>query len=89
MNLLTYLLTHSGIIGKGMTDNVLRVWTKTMHRCAEISDCLNEITSISNDSQTHKEMQPERIKRNNIDFDKIQAWFRSTAYSYKVNILFV
>ena len=48
-----------------------------MHRCAEISDCLNEITSTSNDSQTHKEMQPGRIKRDNIDFDKIQSWFQS------------
>ena len=48
-----------------------------MHRCAEISDCLNEVTSTSNDSQTHKEMQPGRIKRDNIDFDKIQSWFRS------------
>ena len=60
-----------------MTDNVLRAWTKTIHRCAEISDCLTEITSISNDGQTYKEMQPGQIKRNNIDFDKIQAWFRS------------
>ena len=60
-----------------MTDNVLRVWTKVMHRCGEISDCLNEITSTSNDSQTHKEMQPERIKRDNNDFDKTQSWFRS------------
>ena len=59
-----------------MTDNVLRVWTKTMHCCAEISDCLNEITSTSNDSQTYKEMQPRRIKRDNIDLDKIQSWFR-------------
>ena len=60
-----------------MTDNVLRVWTKTMHRCAEVGDCLNKITSTSNDSQTYKKMQPGRIKRDNTDFDKIQSQFRS------------
>ena len=48
-----------------------------MHRCAEIRYCLNEITSNSDDSQTHKEMQPRRIKSGNTDFDKIQSWFRS------------
>ena len=48
-----------------------------MHRRAEISDCLNEVTSTSNDSQTHKEMQPGRIKSDNIDFDKVRSWFRS------------
>ena len=47
-----------------------------MHRCGDVSDCLNEITSTLNDSQTHKEMQPGRIKRGNIDFDKIQSWFQ-------------
>ena len=47
-----------------------------MHRCAEISDCLNEITSTSNDCGTHKEMQPGQIKCDNIEFDKIQPWFR-------------
>ena len=36
-----------------------------------------EITSTSNDSQAHKEMQPGRIKRDKIDFDKIQSWFQS------------
>ena len=41
-----------------------------MHRCAEISDCLNEITSTSNNTQTHKEIQPGRIKHGDIDFDK-------------------
>ena len=58
-------------------DSVLAVWTKTMHRCAEISERMNEITSDTYESQTHKEMQPGRIKRVNIDFEKIQFWFRS------------
>ena len=38
-----------------------------MHPCAEISDCLNEITSTSNNSQTRKEIEPLRIKRDNIN----------------------
>ena len=74
---LIHVLTYSGVIGKAMTDNLLRVWTNTVHRCAEISDCLKEINSTSNDSQTHKEMQPGRIKGDNTDFDKIQCRFRS------------
>ena len=47
-----------------------------MHPCGDVSDCLNEITSTLNDSQIHKEMQPGRIKRGKIDFDKIQSLFR-------------
>ena len=31
---------RGGVIRKEMTD-VLRVWTKTMHRCEKISECLN------------------------------------------------
>lgn len=27
---------RGGVIGKGMTENVLNVWTKSMHRCAEV-----------------------------------------------------
>ena len=52
-----------------MTDNALRVWTKTMHRCAQVSDALDELTSRHNPSEKHKETQD--------DFTKICAWFRS------------
>ena len=38
-----------------------------MHPCAEISDCLNEITSTSSNSQTRKEIEPLWIKHDNIN----------------------
>ncbi|CAK8673814.1 unnamed protein product [Clavelina lepadiformis] len=66
-----------GVIGKGITDNVLRVWTKTMHRCAEVTDALSTVTSLSNSDDKHKEAFAGRIKRDNDDFEKVQTWFRS------------
>ena len=32
---------RSGIIAKGITESVMTVWTKTMHRCAEVTDKLD------------------------------------------------
>ena len=34
--LMKSLKGRGGVIGKGMTENVLNVWTKTMHRTAEV-----------------------------------------------------
>ena len=34
--LMRSLKGRGGVIGKGITENVLNVWTKTMHRCAEV-----------------------------------------------------
>ena len=86
--LMKSLKGRGSVIGKGMSDNVLTVWTKTMHRCAEISERMNEITSATYESQTHKEMQPGRIKRDNIDFEKIQSWFRShNPFTYGENLV--
>lgn len=66
-----------GVIGKGITDNVLRVWTETMHRCAEVTDALSTVSSLSNSDDKHKEAFAGRIKRDNDDFEKVQTWFRS------------
>ena len=37
-----------GVIGRGVTKNVLNVWTKTMHRCAEVTGALNIVSFLSN-----------------------------------------
>ena len=44
--LMRSLKGRGGVIGKGMTDNVLNVWTKSIHRCAEVSEAVDEITSV-------------------------------------------
>lgn len=69
---------RGGVIGKGMTDNVLRVWAKTMHKCEEMSKLLNDIVSATFESQTHKVMHPGRIKGDDIDFTENQSWHRSS-----------
>jgi 5'-3' exonuclease len=79
--LMRSLKGRGGVIGKGMTDNVLNVWTKTMHRCAEVSEAVDEITSVdkykTKSAEVHKEMSNYRIRRDNEDFQKILAWFQS------------
>lgn len=73
--LMKSLKGRGGVIGKGMSENVLNVWTKTMHRCAEISDAMDELILNPESNDKHKELLPGRIKRDDIDFSKIQAWF--------------
>ena len=79
---------RGGVIRKEMTD-VLRVWTKTMHRCEKISECLNDITSATYERQTHKEMQPGRIKRDNIAKQKSSPGFVYSIHLHMVSILCV
>ena len=38
------ILMRSGVIGRGLTENVSRVWTKTMHRMAEVNEALESLT---------------------------------------------
>ena len=73
--LMRSLKGRSGVIGKGITENVLRVWTKTMHRCAEISEALDSVVSTSTTPQSskHKEQFAGRIKRDYEDFQKIKV----------------
>ena len=66
-----------GVIGKCITENVLKVWTKTMHRCAEVTDALTIVSLLSNSDDKHKETFASRVKRDNDDFEKVQTWFRS------------
>ena len=68
---------RGGVIGKGMTDNVMNVWTKTMHRCAELSDALNELVYTQRSPEKHKEMSVARIARDSVDYQDILSWFES------------
>ena len=56
-----------------MTDNVINVWTKTIHGC-ELSDALNELRS----PEKHKAqctMSVARIARDSVDYQDIHPWF--------------
>ena len=74
--LMKSLKGRSGVVGKGITENVLHVWTKTMHRCAEISEAMDSMVSTkspSTQSPKHKELFAGRIKRDYEDFQKIKV----------------
>ena len=75
--LMKSLKGRGGVIGKGMTENVIRVWTKTMHRCAEVSNAMNNLFLAVNPNNQRKELFAGRVKRDNDDFKKIQAWFQT------------
>ena len=66
-----------GVIGRGITENVLNVWTKTMHRCAEVTDALNIVSFLSNSEVQHKETFASRVKRDSDDVEKVLTWFRA------------
>ena len=38
--LMKSLKGRTGVMGKGITENVMHVWTKTMHRCATVTEAL-------------------------------------------------
>ena len=69
---------RSGVVRKGITENILNVWTKTMHRCSEVADAISSLVSTpSNPAAHHKDLYSARVKRDNEDFVKIQCWFQS------------
>ena len=76
--LMKSLKGRSGVVGKGITENVFNVWTKTMHRCAEVADAVSSLVSTSSNPATHhKDLYSARVKRDYEDFVKIQCWFQS------------
>ena len=83
--LMKSLKGRAGVIGKGITENVMHVWTKTMHRCAAITEAINKLILIPTPSNQHKEAYSGRVKRDHEDFKKI---FRYT-FSFKCTTLFV
>ena len=72
--LMKSLKGRSGVIGKGITENFMLVWMKTMHRCAEVTETLDSM--MPKDSKVapqHKEASTGRIKRDHEDYEKIQV----------------
>ena len=69
------LKARSGVVAKGITKNVLNVWTKTMHRCAEVSAVDSFVTakSASTEETKHKELFAGRVKRDYEDFQKVKV----------------
>ena len=65
---------RGGVIGKGLSENVTRVWTKTMHKCAEVTEVLEEMSNTQV-SESHQETLPGRIERDEKDLKKIQEFF--------------
>jgi hypothetical protein len=65
---------RAGVIGKGITENVMNVWTKTMHRCAAVTEATNKYILTPKPCYQHKEAYAAgRIKRDHEDFKKIKV----------------
>ena len=75
--LMKSLKGRAGVIGKGITENFMHVWTKTMHRCAAITEAINKFILIPTPSNQHKEAYSGRVKRDHEDFEKIQVYIFS------------
>ena len=75
--LMKSLKGRGGIIGRGMSENVARVWTKTMHRCAEVSRAMDKLCFPADHTDNHKELDEGRIQRDNEHFNKIKEWFKA------------
>lgn len=71
--LMKSLKGRSGVVAKGITENVMYVWTKTMHRCAELADAIDSVLSDKRPPSKHKELFAGRIKRDYEDFQKVKV----------------
>ena len=74
--LMKSLKGRSGVVSKGITENVLNVWTKSMHRCAEVAGAMDELISSNSSSDEHKEHRAGRAMRDTSDCNKLLVWFR-------------
>ena len=45
---------RGGVVSKDMTENVTNMWTKTLHRWAEISDAVDNLLTSTSCSNKHK-----------------------------------
>ena len=63
-----------GVIGRGLSENVTKVWTRTVHIFTVITVSIETLTSFSDDN-IHQDLQPGRILRDNEEFVKILQFF--------------
>ena len=68
---------RSGVVSRRISTNVMRVWTQTMHRCAEVTDAVSSILLTEKCQEQRKEIFPARVKRDSEDFQVIQSWFNN------------
>ena len=68
---------RSDVVSKGISTNVMRVWTHTMHRCAEVTDAVSSILITEKCKEQHKEIFPARVKRHFEYFQVIQSSFNN------------
>ena len=89
--LMKSLKGRSGVVSKGISTNVMRVWTHTMHRCAEVTDAVSSILLTEKCQEQHKEIFAARVNRDYEDFQVIQSWFNNhnsfTAGNSKILLL--
>ena len=71
--LMKSLKDRTHVIGKGITENVMHVWTKTMHQCAAVTEAMNKFILTPTTPNQHKEAYSGKIKRDHGDFEKIQV----------------
>ena len=66
------------VIGRGMSENILRVSTETMHICPKVSRAMDNLCFPADHIDQHKELELDsgRIKRGNENFNKINKWFK-------------
>ena len=65
----------------------MHVWTKTMHRCAEITVVMDSIVSENRTPSKHKELFVGRVKRDYEDFNKIKVITGDGPVKYKCTLI--
>ena len=63
------------VIGRGMSENVTKVWTKTVHKSAAITSSVDGMTSSKSTGLHHEDMVHGRILRDNNDYVKFLEFF--------------
>ena len=76
--LMKSLKGRGGVVGRGITDNVTRVWTKTIHRSGEISAAIDHVTLHNTTNEPdHKELSASKIKRDHADYTKVFQYMKN------------
>ena len=68
--LMKSLKDRTQVIGKGITENVMHVWTKTMHQCAAVTEAMNKFILTPTTSNQHKKAYSGKNKAGSWRFRK-------------------
>ena len=62
--------------GRGITESVRTQWINSMHRCASVHNAMINLTNSKHQtSYQHVELSDSRVKRDNLDLEKLMQWF--------------